>query len=147
MSDSVMGGQSVATLTTHKNSLTIDTTITKPTSFGAWAGAEIKFSSPADASTFKGIRLTYKGSTTPFAMSVYHSDVRDWDHFSVLLKPRDEWTTLDIPFTTFKQFGFGSPVTWSATELTGVNLMWRKMPGASNEPLKNTLQIKELTYF
>eukprot|EP00493_Phyllostaurus_siculus_P022935 UN23269 len=38
LSDSVMGGQSVATLTTNKNSLTIDTTITKPTSFGAWAG-------------------------------------------------------------------------------------------------------------
>lgn len=147
LSDSVMGGQSVAALTTNRNSLTIDTTITKPTSFGAWAGAEIKFTSPVDASAFKGIRLTYKGSSTPFAMSVYHSDVKDWDHFSVLLKPRDEWTTLDIPFTTLKQFGFGSPVTWSATELTGVNLMWRKMPGASNEPLKNTLQINELTYF
>ncbi|MEI8641986.1 CIA30 family protein [Pseudoalteromonas sp. Hal099] len=79
MSDSVMGGQSVATLTTNKNSLTIDTTITKPTSFGAWAGAEIKFTSPADASAFKGIRLTYKGSSTPFALSVYHNDVKDWD--------------------------------------------------------------------
>ncbi|XQF91412.1 hypothetical protein ACOBV8_20990 (plasmid) [Pseudoalteromonas espejiana] len=54
-------------------------------------------------------------------------------------------TTLDIPFSTFKQFGFGSPVTWSATELTGVNLMWRKMPGTAISPLKH--HDKDLTYF
>ncbi|KPH92989.1 amidohydrolase [Pseudoalteromonas porphyrae] len=147
LSDKVMGGQSSVELKSEKQSLTINTAVAKATNFGAWAGAEIKYPQLVDASTFKGIRLTYKGSSTPFALSIYHSEVKDWDNFSALLMPSNDWKTLEIPFSDFKQFGFGNQVKWSATKLSGFNLMWRKMPGASDDILKNTLEIKELVYF
>ncbi|MDQ9090130.1 CIA30 family protein [Pseudoalteromonas haloplanktis] len=147
LSDAVMGGQSSVELTVNKHSLTINTAVAKPTNFGAWAGAEIKYPQPVDASGFTGVRLTYKGSTVPFALAIYHSDVKDWDNFSVLAKPSEQWRTIDIPFSDFKQFGFGNSVTWSAQKITGFNVMWRKMPGAANTILNNALEIKEFSYY
>ncbi|MGO2365076.1 MAG: CIA30 family protein [Pseudoalteromonas sp.] len=147
LSDKVMGGQSSVELTSNTRSLTINTAVAKPTNFGAWAGAEIKYAQPVDASGFTGVRLTYKGSTVPFALAIYHSDVKDWDNFSVLVKPSAQWRTIDLPFSEFKQFGFGNPVTWSAQKITGFNLIWRKMPSAVNTILNNTLEIKEFSYY
>ncbi|MEH6396467.1 CIA30 family protein [Pseudoalteromonas sp.] len=147
LTGAVMGGQSSVELTSNKHSLTINTTVAKPTNFGAWAGAEIKYAQPVDASAFSGVRITYKGSTVPFALAIYHSDVKDWDNFSVLAKPSEQWRTIDIPFTEFKQFGFGNTVTWSAQKITGFNVMWRKMPGAAEGVLSNTVEIKEFSYY
>lgn len=147
LSDKVMGGQSVASLKSQNNQLTINTEIGKATTFGAWAGSEIKYKSPQDASIFKGVTITYKGSSVPFALSLYHSDVKDWDHFTTMLMPSKEWKTVSLPFESFKQFGFGNKVDWSAQQLVGLNLMWRKMPGASDAPLKNALAVKSLSYF
>ncbi|KTF16914.1 CIA30 family protein [Pseudoalteromonas sp. H105] len=147
LSDAVMGGQSKVELTSNTHSLTINTAVAKPTNFGAWAGAEIKYPQPVDASGFTGVRFTYKGSTVPFALAIYHSDVKDWDNFTVLAKPSEQWRTIDIPFTEFKQFGFGNTVTWSAQKITGFNVMWRKMPGATEAVLNNTLEIKAFSYY
>lgn len=147
LTDAVMGGQSSVELTSNTRSVTINTAVAKPTNFGAWAGAEIKYAQPVNASEFKGVRITYKGSTVPFALAIYHSDVKDWDNFSVLAKPSEQWRTIDIPFTEFKQFGFGNTVTWSAQKITGFNVMWRKMPGAAEGVLSNTVEIKEFSYY
>lgn len=147
LSDKVMGGQSLAALEAQDNQLTISTEIGKATTFGAWAGSEIKYESPQDASKYKGVTITYKGSSVPFALSLYHSDVKDWDHFTTILMPSNEWKTVSLPFESFRQFGFGNKVDWSAQQLVGLNLMWRKMPGASDAPLKNALEVKALSYF
>ncbi len=147
LSDNVMGGQSAGSLTVNKESLTIKTAVAKPTNFGAWSGAEIKFSSAVDASNYQGVKITYKGSTVPFGIAIYHSDVKDWDHFTTLLTPSNKWKTVKLPFSQFKQFGFGNKIQWSAKQLTGLNLMWRKMPGANSDILENELEIKKLSYY
>ncbi len=147
LSDAVMGGQSSVELTVNQQHLIIDTAVAKPTNFGAWAGAEIKYDQPVDASAFQGVRITYRGSTVPFTLAIYQSDVKDWDNFSVLVKPSEQWKTIDIPFTEFKQFGFGNRVTWSAQKITGFNLLWRKMPSAADTVLNNSLKIKEFAFY
>ena len=146
-SDALMGGTSRVKLVKENNQLTIKTTLTKPTRFGAWSGAEIKFESAVDASKYHGISITYKGSTIPFGLSIYHSEVKDWDHFSTQLPPSNEWKTVKIPFSELKQYGFGSKIEWSAKSLTGLNLIWRKSPTADDTEIENELSVKTLAYY
>jgi imidazolonepropionase-like amidohydrolase len=147
ISDTLMGGQSTSALSQQKNMLSIDTLLGKPSGFGAWAGMQIMFEAPVDASKFKGIQITYQGSNIPFGLSVYHSEVKDWDHFSTTLPPSDTWTTIAVPFSQLKQFGFGGKKDWSAKSLAGVSLVWRTMPGQQLASNKNNLKVSNISYF
>ncbi|GAW94716.1 MULTISPECIES: CIA30 family protein [Colwellia] len=147
ISDTMMGGQSTAKLAQQDNMLSIDTQLGKPGGFGAWAGMQVMFDTPIDASKFKGVKITYQGSKVPFGLSVYHSEVQDWDHFSATLQPSDTWTTVEIPFNQLQQFGFGSQKDWSAKSLAGLSLVWRTTPGQQLPSNKNTLQISNISYF
>ena len=147
ISDTMMGGQSTAKLNQEKQVLSIDTLLGKPGGFGAWAGMQVMFKSPVNASKYKGVKLTYKGSKIPFGLSVYHNDVKDWDHFTATIQPSDTWTTVEVPFSQLKQFGFGSQKDWSAKSLAGLSLVWRTMPGQQLASNKNTLQISNISYF
>jgi imidazolonepropionase-like amidohydrolase len=147
ISDTLMGGQSSSTLAQQDNMLSVDTLLGKPGGFGAWAGMQVMFDSPVNASQYKGVKITYQGSNIPFGLSVYHSEIQDWDHFSVTIQPSDTWTTVEVPFTQLKQFGFGSQKEWSAKSLVGLSLVWRTMPGQQLASNKNTLQISNISYF
>jgi imidazolonepropionase-like amidohydrolase len=147
ISDTLMGGQSSSTLVKQDNMLSVDTLLGKPGGFGAWAGMQVIFDSPVNASQYKGVKITYQGSNIPFGISVYHSEVQDWDHFSATLQPSATWTTVKVPFTQLKQFGFGGQKEWSAKSLAGLSLVWRSMPGQQLASNKNTLQISNISYF
>jgi len=147
ISDKMMGGQSSSTLKQASNTLTIDTSLGKPTGFGAWAGTQLEFKSPIDASNYQGIKIKYRGSSIPFGLSVYHSEVKDWDHFSTILQPSNDWLTVEISFDQLKQFGFGSQIPWSAKSLAGLSLVWRTMPNSKNKKNSNQLQVSEVAYF
>lgn len=147
ISDTMMGGQSDATLVQLDNALSIDTQLGKPGGFGAWAGMQLMFEAPVDASKFTGVKVTYQGSKIPFGLSVYHSEVKDWDHFTVTLPPSETWNTVEIPFTQLKQFGFGSQKSWSAKSLAGLSLVWRTMPGQQLVSNQNSLKISNISYF
>jgi imidazolonepropionase-like amidohydrolase len=147
ISDTMMGGQSSAKLALQEKVLSIDTQLGKPGGFGAWAGMQVMFDTPVDASNFQGVKITYQGSNVPFGISVYHSEIQDWDHFSATLQPSDTWTTIEVPFSQLKQFGFGSQKQWSAKSLAGLSLVWRTMAGQQLSSNKNTLQISNISYF
>ncbi|MCJ8295841.1 MAG: CIA30 family protein, partial [Colwellia sp.] len=147
ISDTMMGGQSTAKLAQKEKVLSIDTQLGKPGGFGAWAGMQVMFETPVDASRYKGVKITYQGSKVPFGISVYHNEVQDWDHFSATLQPSETWTTVEVPFTQLQQFGFGSKKNWSAKSLAGLSLVWRTMPGQQLVSNKNMLQISNISYF
>ncbi|GHF83906.1 CIA30 family protein [Thalassotalea marina] len=147
VSDSAMGGGSATELVLKDKVLTVKTSLGKPTHFGAWAGTEIRFKQPNDASNFDGVALTYKGSKAPFTLSIYHSEVQDWDHFSKMLPASEDWTTVKVPFSEFKQFGFGNKVQWSAKSITGLNFVWRSMPGTPPPVPNNEFHLKSIGYF
>jgi len=147
ISDTMMGGKSTSTIALQDNMLSIDTQLGKPGGFGAWAGMQVMFDSPVDASQYKGVKITYQGSNVPFGISVYHSEIQDWDHFSATLQPSDHWTTVEVPFSQLKQFGFGSQKDWSAKSLAGLSLVWRSMQGQQLASNKNTLKISNISYF
>jgi len=147
ISDTMMGGQSTATLIQQGDTLAIDTQLGKPAGFGAWAGMQILFKNAIDASQFQGVKITYQGSKIPFGLSVYHSEVKDWDHFTATLPPSEVTKTIKIPFTQLKQFGFGNQKEWSAQSLAGLSLVWRTMPGQQLASNKNVLKISNISYF
>ena len=145
LSDSALSGSSTAKVEPIKDGVSITTTLGKPTNFGAWSGAEIVFNKPADASSFTGVRLTYKGSKTPFHFSLYHAKVKDWDHFTTMLLPSSDWKTVEIPFSSLKQVGFGAPIEWSAKQLSGLSLLWRSQTSQGNND--NALVLSSIEYY
>jgi hypothetical protein len=147
ISDTMMGGKSTSKLTQQDKVLAINTELGKPMGFGSWAGMQVMFDAPADATQFQGVKITYQGSDIPFGLSVYHSEVLDWDHFSATLPPSKKWNTVEIPFSQLKQFGFGNKKKWSAKSLSGFSLVWRSMPGQPLENNKNMLKISNISYF
>lgn len=147
ISDTMMGGQSTSALTQKNTELSVNTVLGKPAGFGAWAGIQVMFSAPVDASKYQGVKITYQGSNIPFGLSVYHSEVVDWDHFSTSLTASEDWITVEVPFTKLKQFGFGSKKQWSANSLTGLSLVWRTMPGQQLASNENSLKISNISYF
>ena len=147
ISDTMMGGQSTSKLTQQEKVLSIDTQLGKPGGFGAWAGMQAMFDTPVDASNYQGVKITYQGSNVPFGLSVYHNEVKDWDHFSATIQPSESWATIEVPFSQLKQFGFGRQTQWSAKSLAGLSLVWRTMPGQQLSSNKNTLQISNISYF
>ena len=147
ISDTMMGGQSTAKLKQGEKFLSINTQLGKPGGFGSWAGMQIMFKLPVDASQYQGVKITYQGSKVPFGISVYHSEIKDWDHFSTTLQPSDTWTTIEVPFAQLKQFGFGGKKVWSAKSLAGISLVWRTMPDQQLASNKNMLNISNISYF
>jgi imidazolonepropionase-like amidohydrolase len=145
VSDKVMSGSSTASVNARDEGVLIEATLGKPTNFGSWAGAELHFEKPTNASQYTGIELTYKGSNTPIYFSVYHSQVKDWDHFYSIVPPSKDRNTLRIPFHTLKQFGFGASVDWSSNNLLGLSIMWRSQTIQSNAP--NTIMLSSIKYY
>ncbi len=147
INDSMMGGASTTQLAHKNNELIIDTHLGKPTGFGAWAGTQLMFDSAVDASDYQGIKIKYKGSQVPFGVSIYHSEVKDWDHFYTNLKPSKQRQVVEIPFTELKQFGFGNKVNWSAKSISGISLVWRSDTQGTDTYNKNRIELGEITYF
>jgi hypothetical protein len=143
--DAIMSGSSAASVENHKEGLLIQTTLGQPTNFGAWAGAELLFNNPTDASEYSGIKITYMGSNMPFYFSIYHHEVKDWDHFFTRLEPSEGLSTIKIPFNSLKQFGFGSPIEWDSERLLGMSIMWRSQIPLSES--SNTIVLSSIEYY
>jgi imidazolonepropionase-like amidohydrolase len=143
--DAIMSGSSAASVENHKEGLLIQTTLGQPTNFGAWAGAELLFNNPTDASEYSGIKITYMGSNMPFYFSIYHHEVKDWDHFFTRLEPSEGLSTIKIPFNSLKQFGFGSPIEWDSERLLGMSIMWRSQIPLSES--SNTIMLSSIEYY
>ena len=147
ISDQMMGGQSSSQVNSKENELIVETRLGKPTGFGAWAGTQLMFNKPADASDYQGIKVTFKGSNIPFGISVYHSEVKDWDHFYTNIQPSSQWQTVKIPFNTLKQFGYGAKKQWSAKSLSGLSFVWRTAPNIKISDKGNKILVREISYF
>ncbi|PAJ72477.1 amidohydrolase [Pseudoalteromonas sp. NBT06-2] len=147
ISDKMMGGQSSSQINLVRDELIIQTELGKPTGFGAWAGTQLMFNKPIDASDYQGIKVIFKGSDIPFGISVYHSEVKDWDHFYTNIQPSTQWQTVEIPFNQLKQFGYGAKKQWSAKNLSGLSFVWRTMPNTKLSHKGNKIQVREISYF
>lgn len=73
-----------------------------------------------DVSRFKGLRFAARGDGQSYMVVMITQGVKDFDDFSYLFKSTAGWTTVDVPFTKFKQMGFGAPMKWSGKDLKAI---------------------------
>ncbi|MBI1851643.1 MAG: CIA30 family protein [Planctomycetes bacterium] len=106
--------------------LRVKGTVAEGFQWGAWAGVyadvagEKKF--VADASHFTGLKLRVRGTPRPYLITVQCAAVKDYNVFTMALPVSEEWSEVEVPFASLKQIGFGKPVKWTATDVTGVTI-------------------------
>ena len=85
---------------------------------------------PTDMSSYKGVRLRVRGNR-PFALRIQSSGVADHNDFAATVPVTENWSVVDLPFSTFSQNPYwGKQVAWNSTQLRGVVLFFDGLPGA-----------------
>ncbi|WP_440056937.1 CIA30 family protein (plasmid) [Pseudoalteromonas sp. T1lg65] len=128
VSDTMFSGSSTTQIERSELGLALTTTLGKPGQYGSFSGAMLDFGMLGDGSDYQGIEIRYQ-SSHPVYFSVHSSKVKNWDHHHIVLQPSDTLTSVKVPFEKLKQFGFGPKVELTTSELKGVDLLWRLMPG------------------
>ncbi|HYX26964.1 MAG TPA: CIA30 family protein [Pyrinomonadaceae bacterium] len=72
-----------------------------------------------DVSQFTGVRFHARGDGQFFFVLVT-KEVKDYDFFGYSFKSGAEWNEYVVPFSKFKQLGFGAPLKWSGKDLRAV---------------------------
>ena len=72
---------------------------------------------PRDVSAFKGVAFAMRGTPGTYIVQLGVERVKDYDQFNAYLTLTDHWTEFRIPFSKFKQEGFGKPVIWTGKDL------------------------------
>ena len=90
------------------------------------SGARTRLSDGAtavDASTYDGLELSMRelqGMQGTFIVQLATASVSDFDYYNAYVGVNDEWTRYRLPFSSFKQEGFGQPVPFTAEDLTHI---------------------------
>jgi hypothetical protein len=91
--------------------------------FTAFAGAELPIvpagEEAVDVSEYEGIAFAVKGKGTLF-LKLNTQDIYDWDYPAFALNLEPEWKLYSLPFSLFKQQGFGQKRKWNPERFTGV---------------------------
>ncbi len=118
--------------------------------WGQWSGAAVQWDPSAkkvvDASAFAGITLRVRASERGYTITCHRAAVKDYNFWTVTFKGTGKWTTLRIPFTQFKQIGFGKTLEWSAKDIKGLQIEARNTPmGGAKGPF--TLDIGSVSLY
>jgi hypothetical protein len=140
-SDSVApGGASTATVALAEADgakvLRLEGAIREGFQWGAWAGATIAWGdagSVVDAARYRGFRLRVRGTPRTYTFTVQRAAVTDYNVFSTLLPVVEDWSEVEIPFSSLRQIGFGRPVDWAANDFTGLTIDARNVTGSAEK--------------
>jgi len=108
--------------TFHKGTSTIDPYV----GFGASIGSD---ATPYDLSTYAGISYTYQGGAHRVQVQV--SDVTDYDDFGVNLPASPAWKTVNLPFETFAQEGWGIEAPFALAHVKNIAFAIKGATGGS----------------
>lgn len=71
-------------------------------------------------SQFTGLRFHARGDGQNFYLVLVTKGIKDYDYLVYSFKPGAEWNEYVVPFSKFKQLGFGAPAKWTGTDLQAV---------------------------
>lgn len=150
--DQVAGGRSTSALRPRDGSVVrFDGEIRPGFAYGPWAGASV-FWHPerkklVDASALTGLRLEVSGTPRPLTLTVHCAAVKDYNVFVATLEPKSETQTLDVPFSSLRQIGYGKAVAWTGKDITGVALEYRCPPMGEVKAGKVELDLKSVRFY
>lgn len=79
-----------------------------------YALLQLKYPGIQDRSKYKGIRFWVKGSGSKLEVDLCQNNVADYDyHMAVVNQTGKDWTEVTIPFSQFKQAGWGKKVAFN----------------------------------
>lgn len=90
------------------------------------SGARVKLGQALDANrsevtnvtAYKGLEFRLQGTPGSFIVQLGTEIITDFDYYNAYVEVTQEWNLFRIPFSQFKQEGFGQERTWTGTDLT-----------------------------
>ncbi len=70
-----------------------------------------------DASAYQGLAFALRGTPGTYIIQLGSTRIRDFDHYNAYVEVQEGWTEYRIPFSQFRQEGFGQPQPWSSQHL------------------------------
>ncbi|MCR9245840.1 MAG: CIA30 family protein [bacterium] len=134
--DAIAGGKSKCSVAAAKvdghDVLKVTGELNKGFQWGPWSGAAVQWD-PAvkrlvDASQYTGLRLRIRGTKRNYTVTCHRAAVRDFNFWTAKFEATGEWQTIDLPFESFRQIGFGKRLDWSATDIKGLQIEARNTP-------------------
>ncbi len=126
------GGTSSAGVSVEDGALVLQGELARGFMMGPFAGTNNTwgpgFRRLADVQHVDALRLRARGTPRPFTVTLLSSRVRDWDNFAAPLNVTEEWSEITIPFTSFRQTGFGQSLEWTGRDLIGLSFDARNPP-------------------
>lgn len=83
---------------------------------------------PRDLTGFSGLSLAIRGTPGTYIVQIGTSSVEDFDYFNAYVEVTPEWSEFKLPFSSFKQEGFGVPRPWTGTDVSHV-AVYANLPG------------------
>lgn len=81
-----------------------------------------------DVSGFGGLSLALRGTPGTYIVQIGTAAVQDFDHFNAYVEVGPDWSRYDLPFSAFKQEGFGKTQPWTGADVIHV-AVYANLPG------------------
>ena len=128
ITDFIMGGESTIDLSFEGGAMKMSGFVSPKAGFTSFAGATANFFDSDyeayDLSKYSGIILKVKGDGKYYRINLCSQKVIDFDDFFATFKTEEnQYTEIQIPFSKFKQFGFGEQVKWDRSDIYGISIL------------------------
>mgnify|MGYP001803569411 FL=1 len=94
-----------------------------------------------DARAFEGVRLALRGTPGTYIVQLGSARVAAHDQFTAYVPlPTAEWTRIAVPFSQFRQEGYGQPLEWTGADLVHLALF-------ANRGGTTTFEVDDVLFF
>ena len=127
VTDKVMGGISEGSLEFKKESDTYFYRMTGDLSLennGGFIQFRTKIEDHPRGKSFKGIRLRVRGNNNEYSVHIRTKYLfLPWQYYESTFQATEEWTTVELPFTTFKKSNFYQPSDVSSQDIKTIGIV------------------------
>ncbi|MFT5141442.1 MAG: hypothetical protein ACI80V_002982 [Rhodothermales bacterium] len=75
---------------------------------------------PRDVTAFDGLTLSLRGTPGTYIIQIGTSSVTDFDYYNAYVEVGNGWAEYRLPFSAFRQEGFGQPHPWTGGDVMHV---------------------------
>ena len=127
VTDKVMGGMSEGSLEFKKESDTYFYRMTGDLSLennGGFIQFRTKIEDHPRGKSFRGIRLRVRGNNNEYTVHIRTKYLfLPWQYYESAFLATEQWTTIELPFTTFKKSNFYQPSSVSSQDINTIGIV------------------------
>lgn len=73
-----------------------------------------------DVTGYAGVSLSLRGSPGTYIVQIGTSTITDFDYYNAYVEVSGDWAEYRLPYSAFRQEGFGTPVPWTGRDVTHI---------------------------